>query len=603
MNDSKDTSKIGFFEMLHILWRALKTSLKIKTPLSLIISFLGFGVAFIPAFVSYILKLFTNEIHTMSSGGSYDIKHVLWLFFFMIILHVIQVVFNFLRGYTLICDSISTRKYLIKKTIDCSCSIKYKYIENYDNYTQRISFLNSYAGVRVANSVQLIISLLSEIITFVSITYMLCSVNIWIVLIMLITSIPAAVLSYMQKDESYKHNVKWMTEGALFIHYYMIMAKSNPTNEVRHYRLYDHLKACWKSMAESYLEKKNALTAKHVKYNSVADILRNIVYIAVLILTVGEIYKNPAIGLGTFTLVMSLSKQFQSITSILLIKAAQIYSDTNYMKDFFEFDNLERENIDRDAVPYENCNISFENVDFTYPESEHKILKNVSVNIKKGEKIAIVGENGSGKTTFVNLLCGMYSPDSGKIKIDDTDIFGNITATRRTISAIFQDFGKYDTTIKQNITVSNPEKESSDEEIMAIAERVGIAEYIKTQPNGLDEEIGAFSLKGNNLSGGQWQKVALARALYRDNANIMILDEPTAALDPIAETDLYRRFADLTADKTTILISHRLGITSLVDRILVFHDGEIVEDGSHKELLSKHGYYYKMYSAQAQWYV
>ena len=157
-------------------------------------------------------------------------------------------------------------------------------------------------------------------------------------------------------------------------------------------------------------------------------------------------------------------------------------------------------------------------------------------------------------------------------------------------------------TIKENITVSDSKRQVDDKELTELAKRTGAWELVEQQPAGFDEVVGSFSAKGNNLSGGQWQKVALCRCAWRQNARIMILDEPTAALDPLAEAELYRNFTDLTGDRTTILISHRLGITQLVDRILVFDNGRIVEDGSHEELLKKRGLYARMFQAQAQWY-
>jgi ABC-type multidrug transport system fused ATPase/permease subunit len=180
------------------------------------------------------------------------------------------------------------------------------------------------------------------------------------------------------------------------------------------------------------------------------------------------------------------------------------------------------------------------------------------------------------------------------------DIHTHLSKTRRTLSAVFQDFAKYEASIRENITVSD--KSSANCDLEKLCKKTGAWEFIESQPDGIDEVVGSFSASGNNLSGGQWQKIALTRCAYREDAKIMVLDEPTAALDPLAEADLYRSFSDLTGDRTTILISHRLGITQLVDRILVFDEGRIVEDGDHKTLLANGGLYAKMYQAQAQWY-
>jgi ATP-binding cassette subfamily B protein len=415
--------------------------------------------------------------------------------------------------------------------------------------------------------------------------------------------IPAVILSTIQKDEDYRRNVKWMKEGSMVLHYSYLASSDMAINEIRFLGLFNYIKNNWRNLANTYISIKNKMTRKHVLYNSIADILRNCIYIAVLLIAAYEIYEHPSIGLGTFMLVFTLSSQLQDVTAQLLINAAQFFSDIKYMRDFFEIEKLESEKTDTDAKPVEKADIEFCNVGFSYPNTNLQVLKKINVRIKQGEKIAIVGENGSGKTTFTSLLCGMYEPDEGQIKINGIDIKKDLTALRRSMSVVFQDFARYEATIRENITVSDKNKLVNDDELYKLTKKAGSFEIVNSQPDKLDEIVGTFSQHGNNLSGGQWQKIAITRALYRDNAKILVLDEPTSALDPIAEAALYRDFAALTGDKTTILISHRLGITSVVDRILVFDNGSIVEDGSHKELISLNGLYAKMYQAQAQWYI
>jgi ABC-type multidrug transport system fused ATPase/permease subunit len=225
------------------------------------------------------------------------------------------------------------------------------------------------------------------------------------------------------------------------------------------------------------------------------------------------------------------------------------------------------------------------------------------VHIKDGEKVAVVGENGSGKSTFISLLCGMFEAQSGSVHIGNTDMSANPADGRDIISVVFQDFAHYETSIRENIAISDKERRTSDAEILALLKNINVDDVVAGQKEGLNSQVGSFSDKANNLSGGQWQKISIARAAYRQKAKIMILDEPTSALDPVAEAQLYRDFTVLTGDRTTVLISHRLGITALVDRILVFDEGRIVEDGSHKQLMENNGLYARMYRAQAQWYV
>ncbi len=341
---------------------------------------------------------------------------------------------------------------------------------------------------------------------------------------------------------------------------------------------------------------------KHVAYNTAADFLRTVVYIGVLLIAGWEIYQNPAIGLGTFTLVYSLSGQLQTITGDCLVGIMVLAQNIQYMQEFFHLDELEREQTDQLGAAVQTGDILFENVRFSYPKSDAEVLKGISVRIKDGEKIAIVGENGSGKSTFISLLCGMFNPVDGKIIVGGVDVSQNPAAVRDAVSVVFQDFARYEASLKENIAVSDPQRGATDAEITELLKQINVNDVVEQQPNGLNEVVGSFSEKANNLSGGQWQKISIARAAYKKDAKIMILDEPTSALDPVAEAQLYRNFASLTHDKTTILISHRLGITAIVDRILVFRDGSIIEDGSYKELMAKNGYYAEMYREQAKWY-
>lgn len=600
----ENAEKLTLKETLSVIGRALKISLKTKTAFSFTVALLGFAVAFLPALISSVLRLFTDEIQTMATGGIYEMRHVLILFGVLIGLHILQVAFHFVSEYALACDSIRTNKYLIRHIIETTCDIKYKYIENQAEFAQKVAFANSFAGLRVANSVQNIIAWLQGLVTFISVLVLLSKVSVWVSVLLLVTSIPAAILSYKQQDSTYVHNVKYMMEGALVIHYMQILTRNNPFNDICHFRIFDYLKGKWREICDDYTGKKNAMTKKHVLYNSAADLLRNLVYVCVLLVAAYKLYETPALGLGMFTLMMSLSKQFQTVTTSLLVRGGLLLSDISYMRDFFDLDEFDKEAVNKDASPREKGTVEFTNVQFTYPGCENPVLKNINVRIHDGETVAIVGENGSGKTTFVNLLCGMYTPDSGKVYIGGYDIEADVTAARRTVSAVFQNFGRYDDTLRRNITVSDPDRKEADEDaaLWKLSELTGFDECVKAQPNGFDEQVGNFSKKGNDLSGGQWQKLALTRALWRNKARIMVLDEPTAALDPIAEADIYKNFAAITGGRTTLLVSHRLGVTSIVDRILVFRDGEIVEDGSHRELLQKNGYYAELYHAQAKWY-
>lgn len=596
------SEKVSFREGLRILGRALGISFRAKTAPSVIVTLLGFPMAFIPTLIAYAIRRFSDGVQALYGAGTSAIVNVLGMFALLSGAYIVQLTWNAVRNYYAKADALRVRRHMKERILRCTCNVKYKYIENYDDFKQRIRFAETDAGDRVAESMSTIVMLAQNIITFASIIVVLLGVDAWVVLILVAACVPAVVITYYFKDEEYISKTKWIYESLMGVAYYFESTWPNSINEVRFFGLYPWLKGKFRDTVGRYLVKKNQMTARHTFFNALADLLRNGVYIAVLLITARRIFEDPGVGIGAFMLVFTMASQLQDVTAKIFSAAAQFVSDVRYMQDFFYLDELEYEQRDPDAVPRARFDIEFKNVSFTYPNTDREVLHNLSVRIKEGEKVAIVGENGSGKSTFVSLLCALYEPDSGEITMGGEDIHKNLSTTRQTLSAVFQDFARYEATIRENITVSDGKRRASDTALMALTERVGSAEVITEQPGGLDEIVGSFSPTGNNLSGGQWQKVAITRCAYRSGAKIMVLDEPTAALDPLAEAGLYRNFAALTGDRTTILISHRLGITSLVDRILVFEDGRIVEDGDHKTLLGQNGLYAKMYRAQAQWY-
>lgn len=583
------------------LERALKVSFHTKSRLSRAICVLGFGMAFFPALISLELEQFSNSVQELAEGSG-TVKSSLALLGLLIGLYILQLGYEFLRAYALAKDKLATTRYIKEKIIQCTCRVPYSYVENDSRFREQIAFAESYAGGRVAESMQAVVSVLQYAITFASTVWILCRVHVLIVVILLITCIPAVILAAVQKDETYRASTKWMTEGVWVIHQFFMCCGTESLNEVRHLGIFLFLKERWKKYSQEYLEKKNALTRKHVLYNSAADILRNVVYIGVLLLAAHEIFQNPGMGVGVFMLVLNSSSQFQKVTAQIFTGIVQIYSDIYFMKDFFDLENLYHVPPVQEEKKMNGYDIDFSGITFTYPGKEVPALRDISLRIREGEKIAIVGENGSGKTTFVNLLCGLYAPQQGQVSIGGRNVNGKLDLVRNLVAVVFQDFGKYEESIRRNITVSDRSREKDDGFLYGLLKLVGLEEQVREFPDGLDEVMGVLSENGKNLSGGQWQKLALARALNRSEAKIMILDEPTAAMDAEAETELYRNFTDVTGDRTTLLISHRLGVTKLVDRILVFKDGCVIENGSHQELMEQKGEYARMYQAQAEWY-
>ena len=590
---------------LQTLVKAFQVSIRIRGPLSLFISLLGFPAALLPVLLADILRKLTDELQLLT-GTEGSIRSALTVFGALVGVYIAQVIITNIQQYVNGIDEVKIQRYINRTILRHKCEVRYKYIENYDNFQEKIEFTKEHSGYTMAKSIRSMMTILQLLVAFAGAFLSLWKISPLIVGILIVTSIPAAILAYLQQDETFRSRAKWMEEGALAIHYFHMIGGGGYSidclQEIRHFGLFDYLKARWRAIADAYISKKNQIMRKHVAYNTAADFLRSVVYIGVLLIAGWEIYQNPAIGLGTFTLVYSLSGQLQTITGDCLVGIMVLAQNIQYMQEFFHLDELEREQTGQSSAAVQTGDILFENVRFSYPNSDAEVLKGISVQIKDGEKIAIVGENGSGKTTFISLLCGMFDPADGKITVGGVDVSKNPAAVRDAVSVVFQDFARYEASLRENITVSDPQRGATDGEITELLKQINVNDVVEQQPSGLNEVVGSFSDKANNLSGGQWQKISIARAAYKKDAKIMILDEPTSALDPVAEAQLYRNFASLTHDKTTILISHRLGITAIVDRILVFRDGRIIEDGSHKELMAKNGYYAEMYREQAKWY-
>ena len=598
----KTKAKLTVAESFRLFGKALKISVKARGTLSIIVNLIGFPMAFLPMLISLAIRRFSDEVQQVFGEGSEMLSAALGVFAVLSVFYIVQLAWKSIQSYFETRDGYSIQMFMRERILRSTCDVEYKYIDNYDDYRQRISFISTDAGQRVAGSMGATISWLQSIITFISIIIVLWSVNMWIVIILIAACIPAVVLTYFFSDEEYRSKGFWILEFLMTCAYFFEAVQPESINDTRFFGAYPWLKSKFKAWNKKYITVKNRVSRKHAIFNSIADALRSCVYIFILLIVARQLFDNPVAGIGSFMLVFTMAGQLQEVTASLFGTAAQFVSNASYMRDYFYLDDLDYEKRDKDVTRSEEYEVEFSDVCFTYPNTDLEVLHGVNVRIGEGEKIAIVGENGSGKTTFVNLLCALYKPDSGRVTLGGKDIYENLSKTRRTLSTVFQDFAHYEATIRENITVSDSTRNLTDEQLSALAKRTNAWEIIEEQPSGFDEIVGTFSESGNNLSGGEWQRIALTRCAYRDNARIMILDEPTAALDPLAEAELYRSFAGITGDRTTILISHRLGITQLVDRILVFNEGSIVEDGDHKTLLAANGLYAAMYRAQAKWY-
>lgn len=311
------------------------------------------------------------------------------------------------------------------------------------------------------------------------------------------------------------------------------------------------------------------------------------------------------ITIGQMTLYLLVFKQGQTAFSAILSAVGGMYEDNLYLSNLYEFLDVPVSSLDGTQLkgPRPQDGICFENVSFTYPGSTTPAISNVSLRISPGDKLALVGRNGSGKTTLIKLLTRLYTPSSGRITLDGLDLQAwDSQALRARIGVIFQDFVKYQLTVGENIGVGDIRK-LEDEDAQTVAARKGMAlPFIQDFEDGLQTQLGRWFTKGRELSIGQWQKVALSRALIREDANILVLDEPTSAMDAEAEAEIFDRLRSMSEGQMALLISHRFSTVRMADRIVVLEQGQVIEDGTHENLMEADGQYAALFTLQAAGY-
>lgn len=318
---------------------------------------------------------------------------------------------------------------------------------------------------------------------------------------------------------------------------------------------------------------------------------------ALIVFLVFKLVMEQQISLGAFSAVLtSIGNIYRFMNKLISERIGWATENISYVENYLNFlsEKTEKESNKVKPLTKNDLEILLKNVGFSYPMSNNYVLKNINLTIRKNEKIAIVGENGCGKTTLCKIIMGLYEPTYGQI------FRHQYKSKYSNISAVFQDYCKYKMTLQENITISESKKEINDKVVEDVLMKAGINFNNEIFNDGINTIIGR-EFGGIELSGGQWQRLAIARGLYK-TCNFIILDEPTAAIDPIEESHLYNNFLNLSEGKTSIIVTHRLGAVKLADRIIVLSNGIIIEEGTHEDLMKKNGKYKKMYESQSQWY-
>jgi ATP-binding cassette, subfamily B, bacterial len=384
-----------------------------------------------------------------------------------------------------------------------------------------------------------------------------------------------------------------------------IGASADSAKEVKLFGLGDFLTGRFRDLSQQILKENTALSIRRAWQTGALAAISTLTYYAAYAYIVWRTL-NGEFSIGDLVFLASSFNQLNGYLQQILIGFTQIAGQSLYLDDLFSFFEIRPTILDpTEPKPFPAMlrqGIVFEDVGFRYPGSERWAVRHLSFTIPAGETLALVGENGAGKTTIVKLLTRLYDPDEGRILVDGTDLRDFATADVRThISAIFQDFLRYSFSAADNIGVGRIADTADRERIVAAAEQSLADPVIRRLPEGYDQMLGRTFLKGQDLSGGEWQKLAIARA-YMRSAQIVILDEPTAALDARAEAEVFERFKSLADGTTAVLISHRFSTVRMADRIVVLADGAVSEAGTHAELMAAKGRYAELFELQAAGY-
>jgi ATP-binding cassette subfamily B protein len=445
-----------------------------------------------------------------------------------------------------------------------------------------------------------------DVITIFFLAAGLVAFNPWLILILIVAVIPSFLGESYFNQRSYSLSLSWTPERRELDYLRYIGASDETAKEVKIFNLSHFIIERFKVLSHQYFLANRKIIIQRSFWGLILAALGSAAYYGAYVLialqTVGG-----GITVGTLTFLTGSFQRLHGLLEGVMTRFSKIAESALYLKDLFDFLEIKPEIFSKPgsaAFPTQiQTGFVFENVSFRYPDQERWAIRNLSFTMQAGEKLALVGENGAGKTTLVKLLARLYEPTEGRILIDGVDIRDyNLASLRQNIGIIFQDYIRFQLTAGENIAVGNITHKDEQDDILESAEKSLANTVIEQLPAQYEQMLGRRFKNGVELSGGQWQKIALGRAYMRD-AQLLILDEPTSALDARAEHEVFQRFAELIEGKSAVLISHRFSTVRMADRILVLENGQLAEIGSHEELLAQGGKYAELFTLQAKGYL
>ncbi len=601
------TATAGFLKRAHGVFgysrRALDLVWTTSRKLTLALALLTLVAGVLPAVVAYIGQLIVDGVVTAMNSPGHEVRTVLWLVLMEAV--VVILIAASQRGLS---ASQSLLRALLGQRVNVMILEKaltlqledFEDSEFYDKLTQA----RREASRRPLSLVNRTFALVQNGISLVSYAVLLFAFSPWAVVILIGAGLPSFFAEAKFSGDAFRL-FRWRSpETRMQMYLETVIAREDSIKEVKLFQLGPRLLQRYRDIFEKLFVEDRRLTLRRDGWGFVLGLISTAAfygaYAWIVITTI-----NGQITLGAMTMYLVLFRQGQSAVAASLSAVSGMYEDNLYLSNLYDYlgQSVSMRNGAKNKGPDPKRGVEFEHVSFRYPGTTSDALHDVSLTIRPGESLALVGENGSGKTTLIKLLTRLYEPTGGRILLDGLDLQEwDIDILRQRIGVIFQDFGRYQFSAGENIGTGD-ERYFNDADRWAAAAKTGMAaSFIEEMPQGYQTQLGRWFKDGRELSGGQWQKIALSRAFMRSDADILVLDEPTAAMDAESEAAIFDHFREESHNKMTILISHRFSTVRAARQIIVIHGGEILERGNHESLLAQDGQYAHLFNLQARGY-